>query len=138
MVQYNDRYYQKNHNEEANGSEFRIMDTNATVRETDNNAATTVRENAAQDIMRESGASVSAFFGLQKFRDYNITQQLPTSGGESDIYVAEKGPDAFILKLYRYKIEPKIEVINSNPKVITALRKAGAEDAAHCEPALAV
>ena len=66
------------------------MNTNATIREAENNAAATVLESETQETIRESGAFASAFIGLRKFRDYDIVRQLPTSGGESDIYVVEK------------------------------------------------
>ena len=88
------------------------MDADKTVRETESTAPGTVRESNAADTVRESASPVSASIGLQKFRDYDIVQQLRSSGSESDICVVSKGPDKFILKLYRYGIEPKIEIIN--------------------------
>ena len=87
------------------------MNSNKTVRETENNAAGTVRENNSHETVREHSSPVSASIGLQKFRDYSIDKQLPTFGAESDIYIVTKGPDKSILKLYRYGIKPKAEII---------------------------
>ena len=90
------------------------MDTDATIRETENNSAGTVREGFAGETVREgmSEPYVSVSRDIQKFRGYEIVQQLPTSGSESDIFIIAKNSEQFILKLYRYKIEPKVEIIN--------------------------
>ncbi len=88
------------------------MDSDATIREPESSSEQTVRESDAQGTVREAAAPASSSVNRPKFRDYDILQQLPTSGGESDIYVVGRGADQFILKLYRYKVEPKIEVID--------------------------
>jgi len=62
------------------------MNSSKTVRETENNAAGTVREGMSQETVRESSSPVSASIGMQKFRDYSVVEQLPTAGAESDIY----------------------------------------------------
>ena len=87
------------------------MSSNETVREADNNAGKTPWEDNSQKTQETARESASAAIGLQKFRDYDIVKQLPSSGGEADIYVVSKGPDTFILKLYRFGIKPKIEII---------------------------
>lgn len=79
-----------------------MADSDATIREVEWNAERTVREASPP------GQAID----LRKFRDYTILRQLPTSGGESDIYVVGKSAENFILKLYRYKVEPNAEVIN--------------------------
>ena len=89
-----------------------MTNPDSTVREAEGTASSTVRENG-QNTVRDSGASGSAFSELRTFRDYRVVRQLPTSGSESDVYVVEKGQDTYILKLYRYKIDPKVEVINN-------------------------
>jgi serine/threonine protein kinase len=89
------------------------MDNDATIREAENNSAATIRERNSQETMREFyDSSVSAPIGIRKFRNYSVIQQLPTSGSESDIYLVEKDSEQFILKLFRYRIEPKTEILN--------------------------
>jgi serine/threonine protein kinase len=89
------------------------MTTDATIREAEDNSAATIREGNSQETMREfHDSSVSTPFEIRNFRNYSVTQQLPTSGSESDIYLVEKDSEQFILKLFRYKIEPKIEIHN--------------------------
>ena len=114
-------------------------DANATIRETESNAAKTVREDGSRNS-QNSNATVrepvpSASIGLQKFRDYTIVRQLRSSGSESDVYVVSKGKDKFILKLYRYGIEPKVEIINkivnlskANPKELIRIFEFGFDD----------
>ena len=48
---------------------------------------------------------------IQNFRDYSIVNQLTQSGGEADIFVISKFDKEFILKLYRYGISIKEEVL---------------------------
>jgi len=49
---------------------------------------------------------------LKNFRGYTIIQQLRVVAGESDIYVVEKEAANYILKLYRFGITPKDEILN--------------------------
>jgi serine/threonine protein kinase len=73
----------------------------------------TIRERNSQETMSEfHDSSIFAPFEIHKFRNYSVIQQLPISGSESDIYLVEKDSEQFILKLFRYKIEPKIEILN--------------------------
>ncbi|MDR3265273.1 MAG: protein kinase, partial [Synergistaceae bacterium] len=60
--------------------------------------------------------------GAETFRGYTVLEQLPTKGAEADIYLvenapaedalAENAPERHILKLYRHRLEPKLEVLN--------------------------
>ncbi|MDR1979104.1 MAG: protein kinase [Synergistaceae bacterium] len=67
------------------------------------------------DLTPEAERSSSGFLSLGKgklFRDWTILEQLPTRGAEADIYLAEAGRERCVLKLYRHRIEPQIEVLN--------------------------
>jgi serine/threonine protein kinase len=46
------------------------------------------------------------------FRGWTILEQLPTKGAEADIYLVQVGQECCVLKLYRHRLEPKIEVLN--------------------------
>lgn len=46
-----------------------------------------------------------------------LTSQLPTMGAEADIYIARYKSDTEILKLYRYGIDPKQEIIERYSRV---------------------
>jgi serine/threonine protein kinase len=50
------------------------------------------------------------------FRGWRILEQLPTQGAEADIYLVqaegERKEDRCVLKLYRHRLEPKLEVLN--------------------------
>lgn len=48
-----------------------------------------------------------------KFRDYWIVKQLPSTSTEADIFVIEKDGSQFFLKLYRFGINPKIDILKS-------------------------
>ena len=48
-----------------------------------------------------------------KFRNYHIVKQLPSRSTEADIFVIEKDGAQFFLKLYRFGIDPKIDVLKS-------------------------
>jgi serine/threonine protein kinase len=49
---------------------------------------------------------------LGNFRGWNVAEPLPTRGAEADIYIVEAGGERRILKLYRHRLEPKLEVLN--------------------------
>ena len=49
---------------------------------------------------------------LMRFREYLVTQPLPTKGAEADLYLIQKDGEDFILKLYRNAMAPKQEVLN--------------------------
>lgn len=61
--------------------------------------------------VRKSQEFQESHFGLTKFRDYKVIQQLPATGAEADTFLIEKGSEQFFLKLYRKGMEPKIEVL---------------------------
>ena len=45
------------------------------------------------------------------FRGMTILEQLPTKGAEADIFVIDAGGERRVLKLYRHRMEPKVEVL---------------------------
>jgi serine/threonine protein kinase len=46
------------------------------------------------------------------FRGWRILEQLPTRGAEADIFIARAYGERHVLKLYRNRMEPKLEVLN--------------------------
>jgi serine/threonine protein kinase len=45
------------------------------------------------------------------FRGWSIQEQLPTKGAEADLYLVQMGKERCVLKLYRHRLEPKLEVL---------------------------
>ena len=87
---------------------------NETVRE-DYNSNETQLENDGITILEgqpQRRETLSIMAG-SKFRDYRIVKQLPSTSTEADIFVIEKGGLQFFLKLYRFGIDPKIEILKS-------------------------
>ncbi|MCR5219382.1 MAG: SUMF1/EgtB/PvdO family nonheme iron enzyme [bacterium] len=86
-------------------------DQNATVRENQN---ATVREeqNAAATLREGQTVTGMGCVGIgSTFQDYRIVRQLPTKGSEADIFVVEKEGTQYILKQYRYGINPKRDIL---------------------------
>ncbi|MDR1134446.1 MAG: protein kinase, partial [Synergistaceae bacterium] len=48
---------------------------------------------------------------LREFRGWQIIEQLPTKGSEADIYLAVTDSGKRVLKLYRHRMEPKLEIL---------------------------
>ena len=48
---------------------------------------------------------------LREFRGWKILEYLPTKGSEADIYLADADGEKRVLKLYRYLMEPKLEIL---------------------------
>lgn len=104
-------------------SEKTIVESNLTQRESD----LTMREGS------EVGSTDS--FALRNFREYEIIEQLPAQGGEADIYVVSKNGKRFILKLYRFGIDPNLdslkkikEITNKNQRNFINILEIGKED----------
>jgi serine/threonine protein kinase len=63
----------------------------------------------------DSGREAAGLFALGKgnfFRGWFIQEQLPTKGAEADIYLVQAEKECCVLKLYRHRLEPKLEVLN--------------------------
>ncbi len=69
----------------------------------------TVAESDKTIAEKKSGSSLE--FKISSFRDYPVLRQYPASGGEADIYLLEKESDKRILKLYRYGMNPKKDIL---------------------------
>lgn len=69
----------------------------------------TIRED--QTIRETAGTQKDQGITRETFRDYKIVRQLTTHGGEADAYIIEKQGQEYFLKLYRYGIQPKEEVL---------------------------
>ncbi len=70
------------------------------------NSGVTIREAASSPNITNISAGSS-------FRDYKIVSQLPSTSTEADIFVVLKAGTEYILKLYRYGIEPKNDILKS-------------------------
>ena len=93
------------------------MATNdATLREAERDAGATQIYNA-----------LAAQFGApgrpSVFRGMPIVEQLPTKGAEADIFIVNEAGERRVLKLYRHRMEPKIEVLNRVAAVSRANRR---------------
>ena len=84
---------------------------NATIRENQNatlheelNASATVREGQNASTPGNAGAG-------SDFQDYRIVEQLPAKGSEADIFIVEREGRQYILKQYRYGINPKRDIL---------------------------
>ena len=85
----------------------------------------TVREDQANETIRENFSNVTILEGQQQaheaagisaggiFRGYHVARQLPSTSTEADVFVLEKEGKEFFLKLYRFGIDPKIDVLKS-------------------------
>lgn len=78
---------------------------NATQREDDGSATVLeVQPNPRKAVSLTEGS---------KFHDYLIVRQLPSTSTEADTFVIEKDGSQFFLKLYRFGINPKIDILKS-------------------------
>ncbi|MDR1651470.1 MAG: protein kinase [Synergistaceae bacterium] len=70
--------------------------------------------NGAGDTIAYSppGERGAVSIALANFRGRPILEQLPSKGSEADIYIVGGIDGRHILKLYRHRLEPKIEVLN--------------------------
>ena len=106
------------------------LNSDDTVRESPQpDSALTVHEPRGERTLREGAPEVFSSVPLsasahpseqETFRGYTILEQLPTKGAEADIYLVrtqgiqagEGDAERTILKLYRHRLEPKLEVLN--------------------------
>jgi tRNA A-37 threonylcarbamoyl transferase component Bud32 len=94
----------------------------------------TVKEIAAQTVReREQSSDVTLIYtgiseetstAANNFRGWRVLEQLPTKGAEADIFIVSASGERRVLKLYRHRLEPKIEILNR----ITAISRANS----HC------
>jgi serine/threonine protein kinase len=86
-----------------------------TVLENCSNECTIIEMSAGDSdaTLRYGGISPSAGHGeMNTFRGWPVIEQLPTKGAEADIFIVETYGTKCALKLYRHKLEPKIEILN--------------------------
>ncbi|MDR1965845.1 MAG: protein kinase, partial [Synergistaceae bacterium] len=83
------------------------------------NSAPTVRErakteNRAEETLIYGGPAHSGETSGKPgdFRGWQVTEQLPTKGAEADIYIVLASGAKRVLKLYRHRLEPKLEILN--------------------------
>jgi tRNA A-37 threonylcarbamoyl transferase component Bud32 len=92
--------------------------TDTTLRDQDDVERVTIREGADFDPVNPRSAGFSPPESPRVFRGWIILEQLPTRGAEADIYIVsartalENRENRRVLKLYRHRLEPKIEVLN--------------------------
>ncbi|SHO80399.1 serine/threonine protein kinase [hydrothermal vent metagenome] len=71
----------------------------------------TIIEQNSKTIIEGTTPDKNSNLHISTFQDYSIIKQFPTTGGEADIYLIEKDNQKYILKLYRFGIEPKSEIV---------------------------
>ncbi|MDR3332020.1 MAG: protein kinase [Synergistaceae bacterium] len=82
-----------------------------TIREPSGDESFTVLEgDSTIKIASSRPAGVSGL--LESFRGWPVLEQLPTKGAEADIYLVLAGDSRCVLKLYRHRLEPKLEILN--------------------------
>lgn len=69
----------------------------------------TVAESSQTIVDQEQDHNFTS--ALTSFRDFPVLEQFPATGGEADIYLINQKGKKAILKLYRYGLEPKAEVL---------------------------
>ena len=72
---------------------------------------TTISKSPKTTIENLATKTNNSNINLSKFQDYTIIKQFPTTGSEADIYLISKDNQKYILKLYRFGIDPKKEVV---------------------------
>lgn len=95
-------------------------------------AQTIVEEARTVFEMRAPAPSSS---GLTTFRGNPVVKEFPARGGESDIFLVERGNEQLILKLYRLGMEPSEEVLRrimtlcgQFPEHLVLIREFGFDD----------
>ena len=71
----------------------------------------TVIEGSPKTILEDATPTPNNHLHLTSFQDYAVVEQFPTSGSEADIYLVQKDNQKYVLKLYRFGLEPKREVV---------------------------
>ena len=89
----------------------------------------TIREepNATIRERPEDSKTANGIVTGSDFRGHKIIKQMPSNSTEADIFVIAKDKAHFILKLYRYGIEPKAEIL----KTMQSLSKAHPKEFVH-------
>ncbi|MEA2027575.1 MAG: protein kinase [Campylobacterota bacterium] len=82
-----------------------------TVIESSYDSDQTVIEGSPKTILEGASPTQKSDLTLTTFQEYTIIEQFPTSGSEADIYLVQKDKQKYVLKLYRFGIEPKREVV---------------------------
>ena len=85
-----------------------------TILEQENLGATTQIELTKNSTVRETSyQSPSRGKSFFSFRGYRIIKQMPSASTEADIFIIEKDGVKYVLKLYRYGIEPKRDILQA-------------------------
>lgn len=82
-----------------------IIETDTTVRENTHFSEITQRDENSENIRYTPRGH------LIQFQDYTMLEQMPTTGGEADVYIISKNETEFILKLYRHEMKPSREMV---------------------------
>jgi len=82
-----------------------IIESDTTVRENRHFSEITQRDENSENVHNAPRGH------LIQFQDYTMVEQLPTTGGEADLYIISKNENEFILKLYRHEMKPSREMV---------------------------
>jgi hypothetical protein len=63
-------------------------------------------------IALEASSMLGDAVSLGAFRGWPVLRQLPTKGAEADIFLVKTDDATRVLKLYRHRLEPKLEILN--------------------------
>ncbi|MDR3321454.1 MAG: protein kinase, partial [Synergistaceae bacterium] len=95
----------------------------ATLKESEDTLRLTTAETLGTGEMNHTGLGFGGFYPPEVpriFRGWTVLEQLPTRGAEADIYIvsAQGNRENFcVLKLYRHRLEPKLEILNKITEV---------------------
>ena len=89
----------------------------ATIREQRTASDATQLERLGNSTIRESSSQPkqthTAQQGTSLFHGYRIIKQMPSTSTEADIFIIEKEGIKYVLKLYRFGIEPKRDILQA-------------------------
>lgn len=74
-------------------------------------------EKGTSDVTMEERSRRSSLRLLEHWRDFDVETELPSLGGEADLYIVKRESSRFVLKLYRRGMEPKEHVLSLSKKL---------------------
>ena len=73
----------------------------------------TILEQQGNITLRENQSAQKISGAFSEFRGFTVKKQLPSNSTEADIFIIAYNSINYILKLYRYGIEPKAEILKN-------------------------
>ena len=77
------------------------------------NGNKTILEQQGNITLRENQSAQKISGAFSEFRGFTVKKQLPSNSTEADIFIIAYNSINYVLKLYRYGIEPKAEILKN-------------------------